>query len=228
MSTRSPMNKRSQDKMRGETSTGVSRRSASSCKPAREAAGSVRVAASTSKERRAELDRGEDLSSLTKEEKKARKRELRMQEDRVYTALNVMLKEDFKYNRFRRVWWFLLGLGVVALVATWGLLIVVNKNGQPAGMNVPEMVCTVVAYAAIIGALVFDFIKIRPLRNMYRAKAEGMSERQLDEVISRSGMTSEEERASAKKRLAAEEAAAAEAEAAKTVSRRHNRKKRKK
>ena len=220
------MNKRSQEKMRGETSTGVARRSASSCKPSREAAGSVRVAASTSKERRAELDRGEDLSNLTKEEKKARKRELRMQEDRVYTALNVMLKEDFKYNRFRRVWWFLLGLGVVALVATWGLLIVANKNGQPAGMNVPEMVCTVVAYAAIIGALVFDFIKIRPLRNMYRAKAEGMSERQLDETIGRSGMTSAEQREAAKKRLEEEEAA--EAEASKVVSRRHSRKKRKK
>lgn len=226
MSTRSPMNKRSQEKMRGETSTGVARRSASSCKPSREAAGSVRVAASTSKERRAELDRGEDLSNLTKEEKKARKRELRMQEDRVYTALNVMLKEDFKYNRFRRVWWFLLGLGVVALVATWGLLIVANKSGQPAGMNVPEMVCTVVAYAAIIGALVFDFIKIRPLRNMYRAKAEGMSERQLDETIGRSGMTSAEQREAAKKRLEEEEAA--EAEASKVVSRRHSRKKRKK
>ena len=226
MSTRSPMNKRSQEKMRGETSTGVARRSASSCKPSREAAGSVRVAASTSKERRAELDRGEDLSTLTKEEKKARKRELRMQEDRVYTALNVMLKEDFKYNRFRRVWWFLLGLGVVALVATWGLLIVANKSGQPAGMNVPEMVCTVVAYAAIIGALVFDFIKIRPLRNMYRVKAEGMSERQLDETIGRSGMTSAEQREAAKKRLEEEEAA--EAEASKVVSRRHNRKKRKK
>ena len=220
------MNKRSQEKMRGETSTGVARRSASSCKPSREAAGSVRVAASTSKERRAELDRGEDLSNLTKEEKKARKRELRMQEDRVYTALNVMLKEDFKYNRFRRVWWFLLGLGVVALVATWGLLIVANKSGQPAGMNVPEMVCTVVAYAAIIGALVFDFIKIRPLRNMYRVKAEGMSERQLDETIGRSGMTSAEQREAAKKRLEEEEAA--EAEASKVVSRRHNRKKRKK
>lgn len=226
MSTRSPMNKRSQEKMRGETSTGVARRSASSCKPSREAAGSVRVAASTSKERRAELDRGEDLSNLTKEEKKARKRELRMQEDRVYTALNVMLREDFKYNRFRRVWWFLLGLGVVCLVATWGLLIVANKSGQPAGMNTAELVCTVLAYAAIIGALVFDFIKIRPLRNMYRAKAEGMSERQLDETIGRSGMTSAEQREAAKKRLEEEEAA--EAEASKVVSRRHNRKKRKK
>ena len=220
------MNKRSQEKMRGETSTGVARRSASSCKPSREAAGSVRVAASTSKERRAELDRGEDLSNLTKEEKKARKRELRMQEDRVYTALNVMLREDFKYNRFRRVWWFLLGLGVVCLVATWGLLIVANKSGQPAGMNAAELVCTVLAYAAIIGALVFDFIKIRPLRNMYRAKAEGMSERQLDETIGRSGMTSAEQREAAKKRLEEEEAA--EAEASKVVSRRHNRKKRKK
>ena len=226
MSTRSPMNKRSQEKMRGETSTGVARRSASSCKPSREAAGSVRVAASTSKERRAELDRGEDLSNLTKEEKKARKRELRMQEDRVYTALNVMLREDFKYNRFRRVWWFLLGLGVVCLVATWGLLIVANKNGQQTGMNTAELVCTVLAYAAIIGALVFDFIKIRPLRNMYRAKAEGMSERQLDETIGRSGMTSAEQREAAKKRLEEEEAA--EAEASKVVSRRHNRKKRKK
>ena len=104
MSTRSAQNKRTQDKLQGESRQGMARKSASSAKPARAAASSVRVVPASAKAKRAAAERTEDLSGLSKEEKKARKAEIRRQEDRVYTASNALLKEDKDYVRLRRIW----------------------------------------------------------------------------------------------------------------------------
>ena len=79
------MNQRNQNR----AGNGMTRKSAGSAKPARAAAASVRVVPASSKAKRKQLERGEDLSGLTKEEKKARKAELRRQEDRIYAASNV-------------------------------------------------------------------------------------------------------------------------------------------
>ena len=124
MSTRSVQNKRTQEKMQGESRGGMARKSASSAKPARAAASSVRVVPASAKAKRAAAERGEDLSNLSKEEKKARKAELRRQEDLIYTAANALLKENEDYTRLRRIWWVLLGVGIAALVGTWVLLAV--------------------------------------------------------------------------------------------------------
>lgn len=187
MSTRSAQNKRTQEKLQGESRPGMARKSASSAKPARAAASSVRVVPSSAKAKRAAAERGEDLSSLSKAERKARKAELRRQEDRVYTASNTLLKEDKDYVRYRRVWWVLLALGIAALVGTWVLLAVYGQNAEvPQAAQTAQMVMIVAAYAAIIIAFIFDFIKIRPIRNACRATASGMSTAKLDEVIARS------------------------------------------
>ena len=183
MSTRSPMNKRSQAQLQGER-TGMARKSASSAKPARAAASSVRIQASSSSARRKQREQGEDLSNLTREEKHARKQERRLQEDRIFTAAQTLMKEDFDYNRYRKVWWILLGVGIVAIVAVWISMIVVNGGqASSAQMAVPQMVGIVAAYVCIIVAFIFDFIKIRPIRNQCRAIAEGMSEAKLNSVI---------------------------------------------
>ena len=71
MSTRSATNKRTQS----HEVTGVARKSAASAKPARQAASSVRVVPASSKARRKELEKGENLEGLSKEEKRARKAE---------------------------------------------------------------------------------------------------------------------------------------------------------
>ena len=68
MSTRSATNKRTQS----HEVTGVARKSAASAKPARQAASSVRVVPASSKARRKELEKGENLEGLSKEEKRAR------------------------------------------------------------------------------------------------------------------------------------------------------------
>ena len=173
MSTRSVQNKRTQEKMQGESRGGMARKSASSAKPARAAASSVRVVPASAKAKRAAAERGEDLSNLSKEEKKARKAELRRQEDLIYTAANALLKENEDYTRLRRIWWVLLGIfGSDAANSSFA------QTGQ--------LVLIIAAYAAIIIAFIFDFVKIRPIRNACRATASGLSDAKLDEVIARS------------------------------------------
>lgn len=187
MSTRSAQNKRTQDKLQGESRQGMARKSASSAKPARAAASSVRVVPASAKAQRAAAERTEDLSGLSKEEKKARKAEIRRQEDRVYTASNALLKEDKDYVRLRRIWWVLLGIGIVALIGTWVLLAVLGQDAaNMKAAQTAQMAMIIAAYAAIIAAFIFDFIKIRPIRNACRATAAGMSDAKLDEVIARS------------------------------------------
>lgn len=187
MSTRSAQNKRTQDKLQDESRQGMARKSASSAKPARAAASSVRVVPASAKAKRAAAERTEDLSGLSKEEKKARKAEIRRQEDRVYTASNALLKEDKDYVRLRRIWWVLLGIGIVALIGTWVLLAVLGQDAaNMKAAQTAQMALIIAAYAAIIAAFIFDFIKIRPIRNACRATAAGMSDAKLDEVIARS------------------------------------------
>lgn len=187
MSTRSANNKRNQEKLQGMSGSGMARKSASSAKPARAAAGSVRVVPTSAKAKRAAAERGEDLSNLTKEEKKARKAELRRAEDRVYTASSQLMKEDESYLRLRRIWWVLLAIGIAALVGMWVLLAVMGEQGMASGNGqTAQIALLVIAYAAIIIAFIFDFVKIRPIRNACREAAAGMSEAKLDAVIARS------------------------------------------
>lgn len=187
MSTRSANNKRNQDKLQGVSGTGMARKSASSAKPARAAAGSVRVVPTTAKAKRAAAERGEDLSNLSKEEKKARKAELRREEDRIYTASSQLMKEDPDYPRLRRIWWVLLAIGIAALIGTWVMLAVMGQEGMATSAGQTAQFALIIgAYAAIIIAFIFDFMKIRPIRNACREKAAGMTAAKLDEVIARS------------------------------------------
>lgn len=175
MSTRSANNPRTQNR----EYTGATRKSASSAKPARAAASSVRVVPASNKARRKQEERGESLEGLSKEEKRARKRELRAQEDRRYAVADEMLKSDQDYPQRRRVFWALVVAGVIIIAAAW--LLLSNVGGIAGAMdartlNLVEIVIIVLGYVAIIGAMIYDFVRIRPLRNYYRSKAEGMTD----------------------------------------------------
>lgn len=189
MSTRSPMNPRSQSR----EGKGFARKSASSAKPARAAAGSVRVEPSSSKARRKSLEKGEDLSNLSKEEKRARKQQMRAQEDRVYSATNILMKSDEDYLKRRRVWWVLLGVGMGVILLLWVWLFAGGKGGDIT--SAAQVAVIVVAYVIIIAAFVYDFARIRPLRNLYRTRAEGMSERALIALIEKSAAEDDRKRA---------------------------------
>lgn len=180
MSTRSATNKRTQT----HEVTGVARKSAASAKPARAAASSVRVVPATSKARRKEIEKGEDLSNLSKEEKRERKAKQRAQEDRIYTVSNILLKKDEDYLKRRKIWWGLLGAGMVLVVVVWISLYGVSQSGSKATGPI-QMVGIILAYVVIIGAFIYDFVRIRPLRNLYRSQAEGMTENKLNAFIER-------------------------------------------
>lgn len=195
MSTRSATNKRTQN----HEVTGVARKSAASAKPARSAASSVRVVPATAKARRKEIEKGEDLSNLSKEEKRARKAKQRAQEDRIYTVSNILLKQDEDYLKRRKIWWGLLAAGMVLVVVIWISLFALGSNGSAATGPV-QMVGIVLAYVVILGDFIYDFVRIRPLRNLYRTQAEGMSENKLNALIERSA--AEEDRRRAEKEAA--------------------------
>lgn len=180
MSTRSATNPRTQNR----EYTGATRKSAASAKPARSAASSVRVVPATAKERRRVAERGESLEGLSKEEKRARKREQRAKDDRIYSASNIMLRADEDYKKRRRIFWGIMIGAVACILITWVLLsISIGVTGSSELDPTLQIVLVVLVYAFIIAAFVFDLVRIRPLRNYYRTRAEGMSDARINELL---------------------------------------------
>lgn len=176
-----------------ETKSGFARKSPTSAKPARAAGSSVRVVASSGKAKRKQLERGEDLSGLSKEEKRARKQEQRLQEDRIYAAQNALMRQNDEYARRRRVFWALLAVGLLAILIVWMMLSVATE------MQTAQIVALVIAYACIIASFIYDMVRIRPIRNECRAKAESMNEKKLTSVIEKDAAERDAKRARRKK-----------------------------
>lgn len=179
MSIRSANNKRVQNR----EYAGASRKSAASAKPARAAASSVRVVPASAKARRREAEQGESLEGLSKEEKKARKQELRIKEDRMYSAANILMKNDAEYRSKRRIFWVLMAIGVVAIFLVWFLLMGVLSSLPENVIGVLQIAGLVLAYGFVIGAFIFDMVKIRPIRNFYKAQVAGMADRRVLEIL---------------------------------------------
>lgn len=197
MSTRSANNKRTQT----HEVTGVARKSAASAKPARAAAGSVRVEASSAKSRRKQMEKGENLDGLSKEEKRARKAKIRAQEDRYYTAQQILLKHDEDYLKRRRVWWALLAAGMIVIVFIWIWLYAFGNGGTL--VTGAQLAAVVLAYAIIIGAFIYDFVRIRPLRNAYRTQADGMSNKAVTALLEKDAAEQDRKRAEKEAKKAA-------------------------
>lgn len=161
----------------------MTRKSAASAKPARAAASSVRVVPATAKARRLEAEQGESLEGLSKEEKKARKQEMRLKEDRMYSAANILMKKDEEYRSMRRIFWVLMTIGIIAIFLVWFILMGVFNSLSASTVSVVQIVGLVIAYGFVLGAFVFDFVKIRPIRNFYKAQVAGMTDRKLVEVL---------------------------------------------
>ena len=149
----------------------------------------------SSKARRKELEKGENLEGLSKEEKRARKAKQRAKEDRIYTVSNILLKQDEDYTKRRRIWWIVLAIGMVLVVAIWASLYFAPGGTVSSPV---QMVGIVLSYVIILGDFIYDFVRIRPLRNMYRTQAEGMSENKLNALIERSA--AEEDKKDSKKK----------------------------
>lgn len=197
---RSATNKRTQN----HEYTGMARKSAASAKPARAAASSVRVVSASSKARRREAEQGESLEGLSKEEKKARKQEARIKEDRMYSAANILMKKDEEYRSKRRIFWVLMAVGVVAIFLVWFLLMGVLNMIPAEAVNTVQIVGLVIAYGFVIGAFIFDLVKIRPIRNFYKAQVAGMTDRKVLEVLETADAEEQAKKKSKKGEAAAE------------------------
>ncbi|MGO5205214.1 hypothetical protein ACTQ2S_05915 [Parolsenella catena] len=177
MSQRSPFNKRNQPQTENEkkSSSGITRKSPTKAKPVREAASSVRVVA-----KKKNPDGSTSTVGMTKDEKKEVRRAEREEEDIFNSLTNAMLKADELYTSRRRVWWVFLGLGLVFVVAAF----VSGYIGAPDGSNMYDLSTTggvlsvvslVLAYVFIITSLVYEWMKIRPIRNEKQDKVTSLS-----------------------------------------------------
>lgn len=158
---------------------GFSRRSTARAKPSREAASGVRtVSAKGSKTGKAE-------SAMSKEERREYRRARRDAEDRRRTASRVLLGQDMRYRRGQRVWWILLGVGLACTVLSWvigaNFADAANNPTSPAGIVMVLLVTA--AYACIVIAFIYDWRKVRPLRNAADKAVAAMTNKKVSQVL---------------------------------------------
>lgn len=200
MSQRSPFNKRNQPQTEDEkkSSSGITRKSPTKAKPVREAASSVRVVA-----KKKNPDGSTSTTGMTKEEKKEVRRAEREEEDIFNSLTNAMLKADELYTSRRRMWWVFLGLGLVFVVAAFAS----GYIGAPDGSNMYDLSTTggvlsvvslVLAYVFIITSLVYEWMKIRPIRNEKQDKVASLSPKKRRAMLADLYEASERKRAEKK------------------------------
>lgn len=161
--------------------TGFSKKSISRAKPSREAAEGVRVVSHTGRT----VSGGKREADMSKEEKKAHKKRERDAADRRAAASQILLKNSDEYRKGYRLWWILLGIAVGVTVVSW--LLVYNFPDQSSDYSTPlgifSIVAIVLAYACIIGAFVYDWRHVRPLRKRADAAVAGMTEKRVMQIL---------------------------------------------
>lgn len=164
-------------------STGFEKRSATRAKPAREAAQGVRVVAAGPSSRAAT----KSTSNLTREQRKQQKMEEERNRDRLATATNIVLAKDPLYRKRRIRWWILVIIGLVMTASSFVVLYIAAPVGASTdvstGWGMFTLVSLILAYGGIIGGLVYDLVRIRPLRRAADDKCRGMSVKRLDAII---------------------------------------------
>jgi uncharacterized membrane protein len=149
------------------TKSSYARKSAANAKPTRELAGSVRS------EKKAE-------SQMTKEERKAAREKRRNEEDLRHEVAENLLTEEPGYKLSQRIWWVCVIAGMVCAFGAWFIMRAIDGN-TPAGEKkaIVSIVLMVLAYLLVIGAFIFDLVKVRPMRNRASEKVTGMSKKRL-------------------------------------------------
>ncbi len=153
---------------------GFSRRSTARAKPRRERAGSVHTEGAS-----------KPKSEMTKEEKKAKKEEDRQTQDLVLDTKSVILKQMPEYQRSQRIWWAMLIGGIVLTITSYLLSRVVANGGNDvtSSMAMVSVFCMVGAYVLVIGAFIYDLVKVRPLRNAANEKLTTMSKKRMQRFL---------------------------------------------
>lgn len=160
-----------------EEHKGFSRSSAAKAKPSREAAASVRV--STKPKSNSPFGPSE-----TKEEKRERKRREREEQDLRNRAFDYVLRNIPEYRRSEKTFWILVGTGmgfaVLSLVCMYVFGEVTDVTSVQGILSTGTLV---VAYACIIGGIVYDFVKRRPFRKQAEARVSALTDKKLLEIF---------------------------------------------
>lgn len=177
--------KKDADGAQQEESVGFSKRSTARAKPVTAAASSVRV---VSVEDAKEGRSGKKASEMTKEERKADRAARQASDDRRVTVANIILKDDPEYKKTQKVWWVLLGTGLVLTIFSFGVNAYLNRvenvdTALASRLVVAAMVTLVTAYVCIIGAFIYDLVKARPIRKRVDAEVKGMTRKKLEQLI---------------------------------------------
>ena len=158
---------------------GFSRSSAAKAKPAREAGASVRTGSGSGSRSSSSIGGGE-----TKEEKRERRRLEREETDLRTRAYDLVLKSMPDYRRTDHTFWIVVGVGMVFAVAS---VVEMYAFGQVEDvLSTQGLIATgtlAVAYVCIIGAIIYDFAKRRPLRKRAQAQVNSLSEKKLVELF---------------------------------------------
>lgn len=173
MSMRNPQNERYTVEREGRSQGSVKPRTASA-KPASKAGASVRTT-SKPKPKNAK-QRAMAEMNMSKEEKKAARAKEREAENVAYTAIDILTRKDARYKKLRRIWWALLVVAVIFTVLSWPTVSI----EMPLAVNIVSLV---LAYAAIISALVMDFTVVRKCRNKHRDKVASMTRKQQERIV---------------------------------------------
>lgn len=196
MTQRSYNNPRNQARQKhGDGLKGVSRKSSASAKPARPAGGSVytpssKTKSSTKDKLNRSLNKGgaDDKAARKSERNKQRRREM---------ALGSQLNDMPEYKRWRRIWWVMIVVAVVAVGVSLLLGQLRNSIGIDENiMNIATPVLLIVGYGCIIAALFIDLGKIRKMRKGLESQVSTMSKkelRKLDAAIEQSDKAYEEQ-----------------------------------
>lgn len=176
------------------STSGMTRKSAAKAKPAREAAQSVRIAPTSSKSK----VKHTPSAPQSKDARKAQRRAEREEEDQIASITELVMKQDPRYLRLRRVWWGLLIVGVVFIAVSFAVVYGFGagvSNVITSTTDVISVVTLVISYAIILAAIIWEFVKIRPLRNEASAKVRGMSAKKRRAVVEQSYKAQEQRRA---------------------------------
>lgn len=164
-------------------SAGFEKRSATRAKPAREAAQGVRVVAAGPSTKAATRS----TSNLTREQRREQKMEEERNRDRLATATNIVLAKDPLYRKRRIRWWILVIVGLVMTACSFVVLYIAAPTGASTDVTTSwglfTLISLILAYGGIIGGLVYDLVRIRPLRRAADDKCRDMSVKRLDAII---------------------------------------------
>lgn len=170
MSQRSANNPRNTKGDKGN----VARKSAASAKPARTAGGSVRTAPA-----------GSNASGLSRDERRAARNRERTQEDQIREVSQILLDSNPTYVSRRRLWWVFVGFGLGMVLVSTVIAFVLKQTDASTPGGMAGTVVLVLAYAGIIAGLVYDFVRIRPLRKEADARAKSMRDKKRAELIAK-------------------------------------------